>query len=116
MATFLPRHEVPPHPHQDLTSISPPDTAIMHVSNLPPPTANGIRTQARVPADYRGNGFMNGNGALPVPNGPQAHMPNAAPRRRGTVGGGPTGFDGPRSPPNTKSTLPLVRLNNIDSD
>lgn len=52
---------------------------------------------------------MNGNGALPVPNGPHANVANGAPRRRGTVGGGPTGFDGPRSPPNTKSMSPPIR-------
>ena len=104
MATFLPSHEVPFQPPQDLPSNSPPDPAIMHASKLAPPNANGPRTQPRVPADYRGNGLINGNGALPVPSGPHVNMANGAPRRRGTVGGGPTGFDGPISPPNTKST------------
>lgn len=104
MSTFLPRPEVP---SQDLSSTPPPAPAITQASNVPLAHRNGPRIQTRVPTDYRGNDFVNGNGALPIA-GPQANMANGAPRRRGTMGAGPTGFDGPRSPPNTKSIPSLV--------
>ena len=104
MATFLTR---PSQPHQDQPP-SPPDPATFHTSNVPqrPPPSN-YRPHTRASADYRGNGTpgsVNGDGSLPIiPPGPPPHMPNGGPRHRATVSG-PV-FDGPRSPPNAKSTF-----------
>ena len=62
--------------------------------------SNGTRHTHRVSAEYRGNGLPNGSKA--VPTGPQAHTANTASRNFGPQSGAV--FDGPRSPPNAKST------------
>lgn len=70
------------------------------------------RSQHRLPDDYRSNGlpaFSNGDGALPVPAGPppqHAQVTNGGLRHRVAPGGGV--FDGPRSPPSTKSKSPEI--------
>lgn len=108
MATFLPQ-QTASRPMPDFLPSSPPDQAIFN--NLPQQTnstqnANGNRNkiQHRQSADFRANGaaaYSNGNGAMPVPNGLPHQIPNGGSRHRGTMSLG--AFDGPRSPPNTKS-------------
>lgn len=111
MATFLPQ-QTASRPMPDFLPSSPPDQAIFN--NLPQQTnstqtANGNRNklQHRQSADSRANGaaaYTNGNGAMPVPNGLPHQIPNGGSRHRGTMSLG--AFDGPRSPPNTKSKDP----------
>ena len=112
MATFLPQQTVS-RPMPDFLPSSPPDQAIFN--NLPQQSnstqiANGNRDklQHRQSADLRANGaaaYTNGNGAaMPVPNGLPNQIPNGGSRHRGTMSLG--AFDGPRSPPNTKSKDP----------
>jgi len=105
MATFLPRHQIS-QPHQDLPPSSPPDQAMFHMHHVPQDApSNPFRPQHRTTTNYRANGtpaFENGDGPLPMPPGPHARVANGGPRHRATVSG-PV-FDGPRSPPNTKST------------
>ena len=106
MATFLPQ-QTASRPLPEFLPNSPPDQAIF--SNLPQqshPTriGNGDSIQHRQSADNRPSGaapYTNSNGAMPVPNGLPHHIPNAGSRHRGTMSLG--AFDGPRSPPNTKS-------------
>lgn len=67
--------------------------------------ANGLRPHQRASADHRGNvgsAFGTGDGSRPMPAGPPPPLANGGIRHRATVSG-PV-FDGPRSPPNTKST------------
>ena len=70
---------------------------------IPGQNGNGTHVQHRLSTDFK-NGrapdYANGNGAMPVPGG--MHL-NGGSRHGGTVSVG--AFDGPRSPPNTKSTL-----------
>ena len=95
MATFLPPSQTS---HQDRP---PPDQA-MFSSHGPPRGPNStFRSQHRGSGDYRSNGAQGFADALPAPVAPQTHMSNGGPRHRSTISG-PT-FDGPRSPPNTKS-------------
>lgn len=78
--------------------------------NIPQPISSvqsipESRSQHRLPVDYRSNGlpaFSSGDGALPVPGGPPSHVTNGGLRHRGATTGGGV-FDGPRSPPSTKS-------------
>ncbi|CAF9917709.1 MAG: hypothetical protein HETSPECPRED_003569 [Heterodermia speciosa] len=94
MATFLP-------PSQASHPDPPPDQA-MFASHGPPRGPNStFRSQHRGSGDYRSNGAQAFADALPTPVVPQPQMSNGAPRHRSTISG-PT-FDGPRSPPNTKS-------------
>lgn len=108
MATFLPQQSAM-RPLPDFLPSSPPDQAIF---NNPPQQSNSTRNgngnahtiQHRQSTDFRANGapaYTNGNGAMPVPNGLPHHIPNGGSRHRGTMSLG--AFDGPRSPPNTKS-------------
>ena len=116
MATFLPQTQIPPPPVRDLTAGTPPDQALLYPDNLaqrmqPSNMMNGGRAQNRTSDEYRGNGasgFASANGALPMPAGPHAHIANGGPRNIASMGV-PGVFDGPRSPPNTKSTIPLPR-------
>lgn len=112
MATFSP----PPPTSQPLSTefgpSSPPDQSYHNTRNGIPQrgdstqSASSKRIQHRLSTDFKSNGhapgFANGNGGMPVPTGLQHHAPNGASRHRGTVSMG--AFDGPRSPPNTKST------------
>ena len=116
MATFLPQQAASRPLPDFLPSSSPPDPAIFN--NLSQQThstqngngngnGNGNRIQHRLSADFRANGaaaYTNGNGAMPVPNGLPHQIPNGGSRHRGTMSLG--AFDGPRSPPNTKSDAP----------
>lgn len=106
MATFLPQQPAS-GPLPDFLPSSPPDQAIF---NNPPQQQNSTRNsnghsiQHRQSADFRPNGtpaYTNGNGPMPVPNGLPHQIPNGGSRHRGTMSLG--AFDGPRSPPNTKS-------------
>lgn len=109
MADFLPQ-QTASRPLPEFLPSSPPDQAIFN--NLPQQsnstqTRNGNGIQHRQSADFRPNGaaaYTNGNGAMPVPNGLPHQIPNAGSRHRGTMSMG--AFDGPRSPPNTKSKAP----------
>ena len=109
MATFLP-HQTASRPLPDFMPSSPPDQTIFN--NLPQQTistqtANVHTIQHRQSADFRPNGaaaYTNGHGAMPVPNGLPHQIPNGGSRHRGTMSLG--AFDGPRSPPNTKSKAP----------
>ena len=95
MATFLPPSQAS---HQDLP---PPDPA-MFPNHGPPRAPNStFRSQHRGSGDYRSNGAQGFADALPAPVAPPTHSSNGGPRHRSTISG-PT-FDGPRSPPNTKS-------------
>ena len=106
MATFLPQ-QTASRPLPEFMPSSPPDQAIF--TNLPQQThstrnPHGDSIQHRQSADFRPNGaapYTNGNGAMPVPNGLPHQIPNGGSRHRGTMSLG--AFDGPRSPPNTKS-------------
>lgn len=111
MATFLPQQTASSsRPLPDFLPSSPPDQAIFN--NLPQQTnstqnGNGDSIHHRPSADFRSNGaaaYTNGNGAMPVPNGLPHQIPNGGSRHRGTMSLG--AFDGPRSPPNTKSKAP----------
>jgi len=96
---------------------SPPNQAFFDMHNAPGYTApnqngNGNRVQHRLSTDFKNGGSAgyangNGNGAMPVPNGMQHHIPDGGSRHRGTVSMG--AFDGPRSPPNTKSSLQYIQ-------
>lgn len=98
---------------------SPPNQTFFDIHNVPGQTAphqngngNGDRVQHRLSTEFKNGGSAgyangHGNGAMPVPSGmqhPRDHVPNGGSRHRGTVSMGT--FDGPRSPPNTKSMLP----------
>ena len=111
MATFLPQQPASrPLPLPDFLPSSPPNQAIF--DNLPQHTdhaqnGNAHTIQHRQSADFRLNGtaaYTNGNGAMPVPNHLPHQIPNPGSRHRGTMSLG--AFDGPRSPPNTKSKSP----------
>lgn len=99
----------------DLPPTSPPRQNMFRPNNLPQPISAALsilepRPQHRLPDDYRSNGFpacSNGDGAVPVPGGPPPQHPqvtNGGLRHRAATGGGV--FDGPRSPPSTKSKKP----------
>ena len=109
MATFLP-HQTASRPLPDFMPSSPPDQAIFNnlpQQTIPTQTANGNTIQHRQSTDFRPNGaaaYTNGHGAMPVPNGLPHQIPNGGSRHRGTMSLG--AFDGPRSPPNTKSKAP----------
>lgn len=91
---------------------SPPDQVFFNMSN-PPQHAGSNRNgngnhnvQHRLSTDFKRDdpaGYANGNGPLSVTNGLPHHISNGTSRHRGTASMG--AFDGPRSPPNTKSTL-----------
>lgn len=112
MATFLPHAQIPPQPVQDLPPDTPPDQALFYANNIPQRMQSstmltGSRSQNRTSGEYRGNGasgFGGGNGALAMPAGPHAQMANGGQRNMAGMGG-PALFDGPRSPPNTKSAI-----------
>lgn len=111
MATFLPRSQVA---HQDLP---PPDPTMFPMNGGPPRGPNTtFRPQNRASGDYRSKGALAfTDSASPAPVAHQAHLPNGVPRHRATVSG-PV-FDGPRSPPNTKSTfLPNLKLRITHAD
>ena len=109
MATFLPQ-QTASRPLPEFLPSSPPDQAIF--TNLPQQShstrnGNGDSIHQRQSADFRPSGtapYTNGNGAMPVPNGLPHQIPNGGSRHRGTMSLG--AFDGPRSPPNTKSRPP----------
>ena len=109
MATFLPHPQISSRSLRDLPPSSPPDQPIFHSSNPPQASIStrnvtDSRTQHRVSGDYRNSviaGFPAGDGALPVPAGPQTHLVNGGLRNRGPLGGAV--FEGARSPPGTKS-------------
>lgn len=109
MAAFLPHPQISSRPLQDLPPASPSDQTMFHLNNPPQPSASisnltESRIQHRVSGDYRNSGiagFPAGDGALPVPTGPQAHLVNGGLRNRGPLGGAV--FEGARSPPGTKS-------------
>ena len=95
MATFLPPSQAS---HQDL----PPPDQTMFPNHGPPRGPNStFRSQHRGSADYRSNGAQAFADALPASVAPQTQMSNGGPRHRSTISG--STFDGPRSPPNTKS-------------
>ena len=113
MATFLPQ-QTPSRPVPEFLPSSPPDQAIF--SNLPQQPhsstrnghGNGDSLHHRQSADFRANGaapYTVGNGVMPAPNTMSHQIPNPASRHRGTMSLG--AFDGPRSPPNTKSKGPI---------
>ena len=103
MAAYMPR------PNQDWPSDTAPESDLFLTRQLPQ-RAPSIKLQQSISGDYRGHGvsaFANGNKPMPVPTAPQTHMSNGGPRNmHGT--GGPGTFDGPRSPPNTKSRSHLM--------
>lgn len=108
MATYMPQPQIPANPHQDFPLSTPPDQAMFHTTNNGHQSGgfaqmpNGMRITHRMSAEYRGNALANGSKAIPT--GPQARVANAGSRNFGPQNGGP--FDGPRSPPNTKSIYP----------
>ena len=105
MATYMPQAQPPANPHQDFPHSTPPEmfheNNVSHRGDFAQVLPSGIRNHNRISAEYRGNGISNGSKA--VPSGPQLHGANGIPRNFGPLGGG--AFDGPRSPPNTKSML-----------
>lgn len=111
MATFLPQPTAS-RPLPEFMPSSPPDQAIftnLPLQSHPTQNGNGDSIQHRQSADFRANGaapYTNGNGAMPVPNGLSHQIPNGGSRHRGTMSLG--AFDGPRSPPNTKSKAPYL--------
>ena len=134
MAAFLPRRQIPvDQPLQNLSvplplSIplplqtgSPPNRAMFHLNNVAQQSSStqnitDPRTQHRISGDHRTNGFATGDGPLPMPATSQAHTTNAG-LRNGNGNGNAIGgaiFDGPRSPPNTKSISSCGTLWNGD--
>ena len=114
MATFAAsQSSTSQNPPTNLAPSSPPDPSIYTLHNgrqdpMPMPPINGnSHVQQQQSSDSKANGnaagLGNGQGGMPVPNGLQHHTPNGGSRHRGTVSMG--AFDGPRSPPNTKSML-----------
>ena len=108
MAAFAPRPPISGPLPSEFASSSPPDQAfypVRHASQEVTPTLPVTGTHPlhnRPAADFKANGpAVNGNGGMPA-NGLHYHVPNGGSRHRGTVSMG--AFDGPRSPPNTKST------------
>lgn len=111
MATFTPRPPTSRPLTSEFAPSSPPDRSYYNMHNGAPQTANsnqpanGNRVQHRLSTDFKSNGHApvaaNGNAGMPVPNGLQHHASSGGSRHRGTVSMGT--FDGPRSPPNTKS-------------
>lgn len=101
-----------------LSPTSPSRQNMFRPNNLPQPISSALsisesRLQHRLPDDYRSNGFpafSNGEVALPVSGGPPPQHPqvtNGGLRHRAATGGGV--FDGPRSPPSTKSKSPSTK-------
>lgn len=109
MAAYLPRPQISSRPLHDLPPTLPADQTMFHLNHhsqtpASPPNLTESRTQHRVSGDYRNSaitGFSIGDGALPVPTGPQTHLVNGGLRNRGPLGGAV--FEGARSPPGTKS-------------
>ena len=101
MAGHGPRQQGPPPPLHEFPPLgpnSPPDHSLISTPNGPNRhnISNGGRSQHRHSSEYRHN---LPNGSKAIPTAPHARMGGAGPRPFG--GGG--GFDGARSPPNTKS-------------
>jgi len=104
MAIYLPQQRP-----TDFSPTSPPDRAMYYpIAAAPqatgPADMNDHRMQHRLSSDLprMGGAGPTTNGALPMPNaGPQPHMANGGSRHRSTMSLG--AFEGPRSPPNTKS-------------
>lgn len=111
MATFTPRPPTSRPITSEFPPSSPPDRSYYNMHNGAPQTAtlnqpaNGSRVQHRLSTDFESighaPGVAHGNAGMPVPNGLQHHASGGGSRHRGTVSMG--AFDGPRSPPNTKS-------------
>ena len=112
MAAFAPPQPPASRPlPADFAPSSPPDQSFYPIHNgrhepLPTlPINENNRVQHRQSTDFKANGqaaaFVNGDGGLPVPNGMQHPPSNGSARHRATASMG--AFDGPRSPPNTKS-------------
>lgn len=109
--------QIPSRPLQDIFPGPPPPYQEVFHMNVPQPSPSArnlaesrAQHQHRVSGDYSNNcipmaGFP-GDGALPVPTGPQAHLGNGGLRSRDHIGGGGV-FEGARSPPGTKSALQL---------
>ena len=107
MAAYMPQPQVPANPHQDFSPNTPPDQAMFQMNSAAQrggyvPMPNGTRQTHRISVEYRGSGLPHGSKAIPT--GPQTHTVSAASRNFGPQNGG--AFDGPRSPPNAKSTCP----------
>ena len=95
----------------NFTPSSPPDQTFMSMSNGQHPSVTPShpqhssrahhRTSTDVKTNGHGTGFTNGNSGMPMPNGLQHPLPNIGSRHRGAASTGT--FEGPRSPPNTKS-------------
>lgn len=108
MAAFLPnRNQLPANPPTPPEQRSFNGGGSQQQHNTPATQLrNGTRLQHRISGEYRGGGSFgppNANGApQPVPTVPHAHMPNGQARNMSGVGGAGA-FEGPRSPPNTKS-------------
>lgn len=110
MATPLPRPQAPQQPFH-LTPDSPPKPFLHNVTQ---------HQQARDPADpiaqqpvtdSRLNGTSaHGNTNLLVPKGPHALTTNGDPSRRATMPMNGMPFNAARSPPNAKSTVPVITL------
>ncbi|KAF2268526.1 hypothetical protein CC78DRAFT_373240 [Lojkania enalia] len=103
-----PHHEIPPPQHlqhnhnngpfsHQLGAANPPFAALS--ASNPPRIGHRSSTDLRHASANGAMASANGNGPMPVPGGPHARMGNGhAANMRGM------GFDGPRSPPNNKST------------
>ena len=69
-----------------------------------------------MPSEYVAKGTApvhHGDGPMPVPTGPSANVGNGMPRHRYTMSAGT--FDGPRSPPGTKSMSVRIK-HKLDRD
>ena len=105
MATFMPHFQMPQKPHQDLPSNTPPEQSQFQTNIFPQRVpslhgSNGRKNQHRISGDYRSNGPVPaGDKAASISTGPQPHIPNGGLRPMHVMGG----FEGARSPPNTKS-------------
>lgn len=99
------QHQVAPGPRQDFPPSSPPEPAIFqmnHISQRGSQPGSGMRNHLRTSGEYRSTALPNESKAIPA--GPNGHPVHGGPRNFGTLGAA-GGFEGPRSPPNTKSLL-----------
>ena len=107
MATYMSQSQSTRYTQQDHSANSPPDQTLFQFNgnapqrSTPSQMPNGTRNHNRLSGEYRSGALLNGSKAIPT--GPQAHGVNGQHNFRG--GGA---FDGPRSPPNTKSKVQRI--------
>ena len=111
MATYMSQSQGTRYAQQEQSANSPPDQTLFQFNNnaahrsTPSHMPNGIKNQNRLSGEHRSGALPNGSKAIPT--GPQAHGING---QRNFGGGG--AFEGPRSPPNAKSKVQRIFVQN----